>query len=490
MSRSLLLDDTVESSLPHYRTVFFLLDARVVHPEANSREIRDALVDVAQEMRKQSSYLSNQFLAYRVGIVEFGHEGIKRMIEPVGIDGGLVSSIEALLNGSATTTEDSVSFSEFALQFGPRLKRTDLMKAVRPQYNPLFILVASSRGFDDWESGIDHLLLNGWFKLGTRISIVVGDASSHIVDEFASQKGLSFVVGSPEDLGHALRVSVSEVLHNLTAVWPGRLQSGVVNEIERKLKDVRAPSATLAQDKEESVGTSNWVFGTGLGGVEQPFSISLGMNPHDNILVLGNRANQRFNIAGAAAINCCQLNGLVTLISLPDSPIYQACKALSLAFGFELASDLASALTVINQFSNAIERVDTTVPLLLILDDFDSLIDLLGRAPMFFEQDGGDNNALLDVARLLDEGSMSNIHLLFTAQEGLSSEVIGCFNHCFSIDAQPHVPSNAESAETSNGKEGEMNNAISRPIAYINARETLQAVEFVPFWLPWGDSIS
>lgn len=121
---------------------------------------------------------ANDDAEIRIAIMQFssGFAWVTPSTGPIAIEDVIWNNLEA--NG---VTDLGVAYRELE----KKLHRGMFMKSQTGAYAPVILLISDGAPTDDWESGLDDLQKNNWFKKAVKIAIAIGnDADKSVLAQF------------------------------------------------------------------------------------------------------------------------------------------------------------------------------------------------------------------------------------------------------------------------------------------------------------------
>ena len=131
-----------------------------------------------------------------------------------------------------------------------------------PCYAPVIILLSDGGPTDDYESGLDELKKNKWYRHAIKVAIAIGeDADRDVLAEFTGSKESVFPVHNIEALKQVIRivaVTSSTVGSRSTTAGGSTKQASVENEVKEAVKNIRGVGDAPADKADDSDPWGEW----------------------------------------------------------------------------------------------------------------------------------------------------------------------------------------------------------------------------------------
>ncbi len=237
-----LLDDLVE--IPRRTmTLFFVIDTSGSMKGSKIGSVNDAIENVLPIINDISS--SNPDAEIRVAALEFS-SGTKWLYdEPKLASDFKWQDVEA----SGLT-----SLGEACVELNNKLSRNGFMKTASGSYAPAIILLSDGGPTDDYDSGLNKLKSNNWFKAAIKIAIAIGEgADLAVLERFTGSNEAIIEVKDdyPEALKQIIRlaaVTSSQIGSKSSTVGEQTKQEQVIQEIKEATKEIDGASSVDAPD--------------------------------------------------------------------------------------------------------------------------------------------------------------------------------------------------------------------------------------------------
>lgn len=239
-----LLDDVVE--VPRRTmTLFFVIDTSGSMKGSKIGSVNDAIVNVLPILDDISS--TNPDAEIRVAALEFS-SGTKWLYdEPKLASDFKWQDVEA---GGLT------SLGEACLELNNKLSRSGFMKTASGSFAPAIILLSDGGPTDDYESGLNKLKSNNWFKAAIKIAIAIGEgADMAVLEKFTGTNEAIFEVHKIDALKQIIRlaaVTSSQIGSKSSTAGEQTKQEQVIQEIKEATKEIDGASSADAPDASDS----------------------------------------------------------------------------------------------------------------------------------------------------------------------------------------------------------------------------------------------
>ena len=154
-------------------------------------------------------------------------------------------------------TDMGAAFSELE----SKLSRTNFLASTTGAYAPVIILLSDGQPTDDWQSGLDKLKKNNWFKCATKIAIAVDNGDTSVLTAFTGTSESVLQVNSGrEDLKSLLcRLAVVSSTMQSRSVNASSNGSDMEEARNRAVEAVQqATGDTDAADSIDDLWGSGW----------------------------------------------------------------------------------------------------------------------------------------------------------------------------------------------------------------------------------------
>jgi uncharacterized protein YegL len=239
-----LLDDVVE--VPRRTmTLFFVIDTSGSMKGSKIGSVNDAIVNVLPILDDISS--TNPDAEIRVAALEFS-SGTKWLYdEPKLASDFKWQDVEA----SGLT-----SLGEACVELNNKLSRSGFMKTASGSFAPAIILLSDGGPTDDYESGLNKLKSNNWFKAAIKIAIAIGEgADLAVLEKFTGTNEAIFEVHNIDALKQIIRlaaVTSSQIGSKSSTAGEQTKQEQVIQEIKEATKEIDGASSADAPDSSDT----------------------------------------------------------------------------------------------------------------------------------------------------------------------------------------------------------------------------------------------
>lgn len=181
-------------------TVFFIVDTSGSMYGAKIGTLNQAVEETLPELKNISA--SNADAQIKVAVLKFDTDA--EWITPVPAE---IESFQwTQLNASGLT-----AFGEACFKLEQKLHKEAFMNDAAGCFAPVFILLSDGAPTDSYQTQLDKLKNNPWFKKGVRVAIAIGDDTiCDTLEDFTGNRETVLTVYSPEMLRKIIRfVSVT-----------------------------------------------------------------------------------------------------------------------------------------------------------------------------------------------------------------------------------------------------------------------------------------
>lgn len=243
-----LLDDTV--SVPRRTmTLFFLIDTSGSMMGNKIGAVNDAVVNVLPMLDDISK--SNPDAEIRVAALEFSNDCRWLYDEPKLASDFVWQDVSA--NGLT-------SLGQACVELNTKLSRNGFMKAASGSFAPAIILLSDGGPTDDFDSGLNKLKTNNWFKAAIKIAIAIGDdADNEVLTKFTGTNEAIFTVHNIDALKQIIRVvavTSSQIGSKSSTAGETTKQEQVIKEVTEATKNIQG--ATSAADTAAPASTDTY----------------------------------------------------------------------------------------------------------------------------------------------------------------------------------------------------------------------------------------
>lgn len=244
-----LLDDVVE--VPRRTmTLFFMIDTSGSMKGSKIGTVNDAIDNILPIINDISS--SNPDAEIRVAALEFSSGTRWLYDEPKLASDFKWRDVEA----SGLT-----SLGEACVELNNKLSRNGFMKTASGSFAPAIILLSDGGPTDDYDSGLNKLKSNNWFKAAIKIAIAIGDgADLAVLEKFTGTNEAIFEVKTIDALKQIIRlaaVTSSQIGSKSSTAGEQTKQEQVIQEIKEATKEIDGASSADAPEASDS-NYSDW----------------------------------------------------------------------------------------------------------------------------------------------------------------------------------------------------------------------------------------
>ena len=238
-----ILDRTVKISR-RAMTLFFLIDTSTSMEGSKIGAVNDAVENVLPMISEISS--ENPDAEIRIAALEFSSGTRWIYDEPKPASDFVWQDVQA---------DGLTSMGEAFQELNGRMSAGSFMNG--PCFAPVILLLSDGGPTDDYESGLDELKKNKWYRHAIKVAIAIGeDADRDVLAEFTGSKESVLTVHNIEALKQVIRivaVTSSTVGSRSTTAGGSTKQASVENEVKEAVRNIRGAHAGDAPaDKADS----------------------------------------------------------------------------------------------------------------------------------------------------------------------------------------------------------------------------------------------
>lgn len=131
-----------------------------------------------------------------------------------------------------------------------KLSRQGFMQAASGSFAPAIILLSDGGPADDFQSGLNKLKANNWFKAAIKIAIAIGDdADKDVLRDFTGTAEAVFTVHNIDALKQVIRVvavTSSQIGSKSSTAGETTKQEQVVKDVADSVKDIDGAQSAAA----------------------------------------------------------------------------------------------------------------------------------------------------------------------------------------------------------------------------------------------------
>ena len=178
-----LLDD-ISPAPRKVMTLFYLVDTSGSMTGEKIGQVNAAMEECIPLLREVAQ--ANDDAEIKVAILQFssGCSWITPMSGPVGLDDIIWNDLKA---GGMTEFGDALK------ELDKRLSRNEFLKSQTGAYAPVILLLSDGGPTDNWESGLNQIKQNNWFKHAIKIALDI-----QIEGSMSDRNVLTQFTGNPE----------------------------------------------------------------------------------------------------------------------------------------------------------------------------------------------------------------------------------------------------------------------------------------------------
>ena len=242
-----ILDRTVKISR-RAMTLFFLIDTSTSMEGSKIGAVNDAVENVLPMISEISS--ENPDAEIRIAALEFSSGTRWLYDEPKPASDFVWQDVQA---------DGLTSMGEAFQELNGRMSAGSFMNG--PCVAPVILLLSDGGPTDDYESGLDELKKNKWYRHAIKVAIAIGeDADRDVLAEFTGSKESVLTVHNIEALKQVIRivaVTSSTVGSRSTTAGGSTKQGSVEAEVKEAVRNIRgAHTGDAPADKADS--TDEW----------------------------------------------------------------------------------------------------------------------------------------------------------------------------------------------------------------------------------------
>lgn len=245
-----LLDDVV--SVPRRTmTLFFLIDTSGSMMGNKIGAVNDAVVNVLPMLDEISQ--SNPDAEIKVAALEFSNSTNWLYDEPKLASDFIWQDVQA--NGLT-------SLGAACMELNNKLSRSGFMKAASGSFAPAIILLSDGGPTDDFQSGLNKLKANNWFKAAIKIAIAIGDdADKDVLKDFTGSLEAVFTVHNIDALKQVIRVvavTSSQIGSKSSTAGETSKQEQVIKDVTDTVKDIDGAQSEAAPAPASQNNYDDW----------------------------------------------------------------------------------------------------------------------------------------------------------------------------------------------------------------------------------------
>ena len=155
------------------------------------------------------------------------------------------------------------SLGAACVELNNKLSRNGFMQAASGSFAPAIILLSDGGPTDDFQSGLNKLKSNNWFKAAIKIAIAIGDdADKDVLKDFTGSIEAVFTVHNIDALKQVIRVvavTSSQIGSKSSTAGETSKQEQVIKDVTENVKDIDgAHSEAAAPEPAASNNYDDW----------------------------------------------------------------------------------------------------------------------------------------------------------------------------------------------------------------------------------------
>ena len=235
-----LLDEQV--SVPRRTmTLFFLIDTSGSMEGSKIGAVNDAVANVLPMLDEISA--ENPDAEIKVAALEFSSGVHWLYSEPKLASDFVWQDVKA---GGLT------SLGAACAELSSKLSRSGYMQSASGSFAPAIILLSDGGPTDDFDSGLNKLKANNWFKAAIKIAIAIGDdADKDVLKQFAGNSEAVFTVHNIDALKQIIRVvavTSSQIGSKSSTAGDTTKQDQVIEEVKDAVENIKGAEAATTVD--------------------------------------------------------------------------------------------------------------------------------------------------------------------------------------------------------------------------------------------------
>lgn len=235
-----LLDEQV--SIPRRTmTLFFLIDTSGSMEGSKIGAVNDAVANVLPMLDEISA--ENPDAEIKVAALEFS-SGVNWLYsEPKSACKFIWQDVAA----SGLT-----SLGAACMELSSKLSKSGYMQSSSGSFAPAIILLSDGGPTDDFESGLNKLKENNWFKAAIKVAIAIGDdADREVLTQFAGNREAVFTVHNIDALKQIIQmvaVTSSQIGSRSSAAGNATKQQQVIEQLHDAVENINGAEAATSVD--------------------------------------------------------------------------------------------------------------------------------------------------------------------------------------------------------------------------------------------------
>jgi uncharacterized protein YegL len=186
--------DDVEGIVRRQMVLFFMVDTSASMSGTKMGAVNTAIKELVPELKG----VGGADIDLKIAVLEFS-SGFAWQNEntPISVDSFFWNNLSA----------DGVTmFGAACKELAAKLSRNAFLKAPSASVAPVILLLSDGMPTDDWQSGLEVLKSNNWFKNAVKAAIAIGnDSDQEILANFTGDPNTVITVHTPEALKAMIR---------------------------------------------------------------------------------------------------------------------------------------------------------------------------------------------------------------------------------------------------------------------------------------------
>jgi uncharacterized protein YegL len=228
--------DDVEGIVKRQMVLFFVVDTSGSMQGTKIGAVNTAIREVLPELKDAGG----SYIDLKVACLTFS-SGCKWMYStPIASDSFQWTNVDA---------DGVTDLGSACRELNDKLSKNGFLKAPSGSLAPVIFLLSDGEPTDDFESGINLLQQNNWFKHGIKVAVAIGDdAKKDVLAKFTGNIEAVITVHTPEALRKWIRkvsITSSQIGSRSQPVSDGQLPSKQETMID-EIKDIQQEEPDLS----------------------------------------------------------------------------------------------------------------------------------------------------------------------------------------------------------------------------------------------------
>lgn len=235
-----LLDEQV--SVPRRAmTLFFIIDTSGSMEGSKIGAVNDAVANVLPMLDEISA--ENPDAEIKVAALEFS-SGVNWLYSEPKLASDFV--------WQDVTAGGLTSLGAACAELSSKLSRSGYMQSASGSFAPAIILLSDGGPTDDYDSGLNKLKTNNWFKAAIKVAIAIGDdADKGVLRQFTGSSEAVFTVHNIDALKQIIRVvavTSSQIGSKSSTAGDTTKQDQVIEEVKDAVENIQGAEVAASVD--------------------------------------------------------------------------------------------------------------------------------------------------------------------------------------------------------------------------------------------------